>query len=169
MNSYKASAGLRIGHVHLHVSDLKRSIAFYRDLLGFDLHAELPDLAFLSAGGYHHHIGLNTWGTKGAEQDGKRRPGLYHFALNYPTKAEFAAAVRNLVQAGHPIDGASDHQTHLAIYLSDPDGNGIELAWDRDPSHWRAFMTEKDPAKLRAISKPLDAAALLEEREPANM
>lgn len=169
MNTYKASAGLRIGHVHLHVSDLKRSIAFYRDLLGFDMNAELPDLAFLSAGGYHHHIGLNTWGTNGVKKDGTRRPGLYHFALNYPTKAELVSAVRHLVQAGHPIDGVSDHSTHLAIYISDPDGNGIELAWDRDQSHWGAFMTETDPVKLRAITKRLNVAAFLESRDPPDV
>lgn len=162
MSSYSAPNGLRIGHVHLHVSDLERSIAFYRDMIGFDLVVELPDIAFMSVAGYHHHLGLNTWGTKGMNTDDVRRPGLYHFALNFPTIEDFTAAVRHLVEAGYPISGASDHRTHLAIYLADPDGNGIELAWDRDPSFWRAFMDETDPEKLRAVTRRLDVAALLD-------
>ena len=166
MTSYKAASGSRIGHVHLHVSNLERSIAFYRDVMGFDVHMHLPEFAFLGIDGYHHHIGLNTWGTAGVKADGKRRPGLYHFALNYPTEADFAAAVRHLVEVGHAVDGAADHHSHLAVYIADPDGNGIELAWDRDPSFWQPYLGGLDAAKLHALNKPLDVEALIARNQP---
>jgi catechol 2,3-dioxygenase len=131
-------AETRIGHVHLKVADLDRAVRFYRDALGFDLVTRVGDqAAFLSAGGYHHHVGLNTWESQGGSPPPPGTTGLYHFAINYPTRRDLAAALRRLLDAGWGIDGASDHGTHEAIYLHDPDGNGIELAWDRDPSVWR--------------------------------
>ncbi len=166
MTSYRAPADLRIGHVHLHVSDLARSVAFYRDVMGFDLLFDVGEAAFLSAGGYHHHIGLNTWGTAGMEPDGRRRPGFYHFALNYPSRQDLARIVKRVVEAGHPIGGASDHTSHLAVYISDPDGNGIELAWDRSPEFWR-FLLEGRPKleDLAKATKRLDVGALIAEAQ----
>ena len=131
-------AATRIGHVHLKVTDLERAVGFYRDTLGFDVTARYGDqAAFLSAGGYHHHIGLNTWESKGGSQPAPGSTGLYHFAINYPERRDLAAALKRLYDHGWGIDGASDHGTHEAIYLHDPDGNGIELAWDRDPALWQ--------------------------------
>jgi catechol 2,3-dioxygenase len=128
----------RIGHIHLKVADLDRAVRFYRDALGFDLVTRFGDqAAFLSAGGYHHHIGLNTWESKGGSPPLLGTTGLYHFAINYPTRRDLAVALKRLLDSGWGIDGASDHGTHEAIYLRDPDGDGIELAWDRDPSLWR--------------------------------
>jgi catechol 2,3-dioxygenase len=166
MTTYRAPAGLRIGHVHLHVSDLARSAAFYRDVMGFDLLFQLEDAVFLSAGGYHHHIGLNTWGTAGMEPDGCRRPGLYHFALNYPTRGDLARAVKRVMESGHAIRGASDHTSHLAVYLSDPDGNGIELAWDRTPEFW-TFMIDGNlkSENVGNVSRRLDVPALIAEAD----
>jgi catechol 2,3-dioxygenase len=138
MTDTSIPAGTRIGHVHLKVSDLDRAIAFYRDALGFDLMTRLGDqAAFLSAGGYHHHIGLNTWESRGGSPPTMGTTGLYHFAINYPERRDLAAALKRLLEHGWEIDGASDHGTHEAIYLHDPDFNGIELAWDRDPALWR--------------------------------
>jgi catechol 2,3-dioxygenase len=163
-----APKGMRIGHVHLHVSDIEHSVAFYRDVIGFNLIRRIgDDGAFLSVDGYHHHLGLNTWGTKGMKRDGVRRPGLYHFALNYPTQRDLALAVQRVLKAGYSIDGASDHHTHLAVYISDPDGNGIELAWDRDPSFWGEVM---DPdvtiEEILKINKRLDVRALIADHAP---
>jgi catechol 2,3-dioxygenase len=129
-------AETRIGHVHLKVADLDRAIGFYRDLLGFDLLMNFGTAAFLSAGGYHHHIGLNTWESLGGTPPPPGTTGLYHFAINYPTRRDLAAALARLLDGGWGIDGASDHGTHEAIYLHDPDFNGIELAWDRAPEEW---------------------------------
>jgi catechol 2,3-dioxygenase len=129
--------GARIGHVHLKVADLDRSVAFYHDLMGFDLTGRLgSDAAFLSAGGYHHHIGLNTWESKGGSPPPRGTTGLYHFAINYPTRKDLAGAVKRLFDGGWGVDGLNDHGTHMAIYLHDPDFNGIELAWDRERSQW---------------------------------
>ena len=151
-------AETRIGHVHLKVSDLERAVAFYREALGFDLVNRFGDqAAFLSAGGYHHHIGLNTWESKGGSAPPFGHTGLYHFAINYPTRRDLAAALKRLLDAGWGIDGASDHGTHEAIYLHDPDGNGIELAWDRDPSQWRSN------GQIVFERKALDFAGLLAE------
>ncbi len=131
-------AETRIGHVHLKVADLDRAVRFYRDALGFDLVMRFGEqAAFLSAGGYHHHIGLNTWESKGGSPPPPGTTGLYHFAINYPERRDLAAALKRLLDHGWGIDGASDHGTHEAVYLHDPDGNGIELAWDRDPTAWR--------------------------------
>lgn len=122
-------AETRIGHLHLRVSDLDQAIRFYRDFMGFDLVVRFGDeAAFLSAGGYHHYIGLNTWESRGGYPPARGTTGLYHFALNYPTRKELAVALKRLLDNGWSIDGASDHGTHEAIYLHDPDFNGIELA-----------------------------------------
>ncbi len=130
--------GAHIGHVHLRVADLDRAVDFYRRGLGFELVNRFGNqAAFLSAGGYHHHIGLNTWESQGGAPPLPGSTGLYHFAINYPERRDLAAALKRLLDNGWGIDGASDHGTHEAIYLHDPDGNGIELAWDRDPALWR--------------------------------
>ena len=168
MSNYRAPDQLRIGHVHLKVSDLDRAIAFYRDVLGFTLNFNLGSAAFLSVGGYHHHIALNTWESKGAGPAPRRAAGLYHFALNYPTRLDLARAFRRVVEAEYPVDGAADHTSHLAIYLSDPDGNGIELAWDRDPSYWQPWLNANlTTGDMRELNKPLDLQALLREAESA--
>jgi catechol 2,3-dioxygenase len=151
-------AQTRIGHVHLKVADLQRAIGFYRDYMGFDLIADLETAAFLSAGGYHHHIGLNTWESKNGQPPSAGTTGLYHFAINYPQRKDLAVALKRLLDHGWSIDGASDHGTHEAIYLHDPDFNGIELAWDRAPGEW--------PRRNGAVifdRKPLDFASLLDE------
>lgn len=162
--TYHAPSELRIGHVHLKVADLDRSIAFYRDVMGFDLLFNVGTAAFLSVGGYHHHIGLNTWNSKGAAPAPKTSAGLYHYALNYPTRKDLGKALKRLIEMAYPIGGASDHTTHIAIYLNDPDGNGIELAWDRDPSYWLintdGGMTME---KIQEVNSPLDLNALLKE------
>ncbi len=157
--SYRAPAATRIGHVHLKVSDVARSVAFYRDLLGFDVVARYGDrAAFLSAGGYHHHLGLNTWESLNGQQPARGTTGLYHFAINYPERVDLARAFKSLIEAGWAIGGASDHGTHEAIYLDDPDGNGIELAWDRDPSLWH-----DESGDIRMVLEPLNFESLLAE------
>ena len=148
----------RIGHVHLKVANLDRAIQFYRDTLGFDLLMNFGTAAFLSAGGYHHHIGLNTWESQGGTPPAAGTTGLYHFAINYPTRRDLAVALVRLLDRGWGIDGASDHGTHEALYLHDPDFNGIELAWDRRPEQW----PHKDGA-LSFSREPLDFAGLLAE------
>ena len=126
-----------IGHVHLKVSDLERALAFYRDVLGFELTQRYGhQAAFLSAGGYHHHIGLNTWESQGGRPPTAGSTGLYHAAILYPTRADLADALRRLLAHGVRIDGASDHGVSEAIYLRDPDGNGLELYWDRPREKW---------------------------------
>ena len=153
-------AGAHIGHVHLKVADLDRAIRFYRDYLGFDVVANLGSAAFLSAGGYHHHFGLNTWESFGGQPPAPGTTGLYHFAINYPTRRDLAVAFRRLLDRGWQIDGASDHGTHEALYLHDPDFNGIELAWDRDPADW-----PMQDGKLAMVTRRLDLAALLTEAD----
>ena len=129
--------GVRIGHVHLKVSDLDRAIAFYRDMLGFEVTQRYGhQAAFLSAGGYHHHIGLNTWESAGGSPPPHGHTGLFHLAILYPTRAELADALRRLVKAEIPLEGASDHGVSEALYLRDPDGNGVELYWDRPKEQW---------------------------------
>jgi len=129
--------GVRIGHVHLKVSDLDRAIAFYRDTLGFEVTQRYGhQAAFLSAGGYHHHIGLNTWESAGGSPPPHGHTGLFHLAILYPTRAELADALRRLVKAEIPLEGASDHGVSEALYLRDPDGNGVELYWDRPKEQW---------------------------------
>lgn len=158
MTNTSIPAETRIGHVHLKVANIDRSIRFYRDLLGFDLLLNFGTAAFLSAGGYHHHIGLNTWESKDGEPPARGTTGLYHFAINYPTRRDLAVALTRLLNGGWGIDGASDHGTHEAIYLHDPDYNGIELAWDRAPEAW-----PRRDGTLVFDRKPLDFAGLLAE------
>jgi catechol 2,3-dioxygenase len=149
-----------IGHVHLKVSDIDRAIAFYQGVLGFEVMLRARDeAAFLSAGGYHHHIGLNTWESKGAGPPPRNTTGLYHTAIRYPDRKALAEALRRVVQAGIPVSGASDHGVSEAIYLRDPDDNGVELYRDRPPEEW-----PKNPdGSLTMISAPLDLDALLAE------
>ena len=152
-------AGAHIGHVHLKVANLDRAIDFYRDAIGFDLLMRFGDqAAFLSAGGYHHHLGLNTWESKDGAPPPPGTTGLFHFAINYPTRRDLAAALVRLYEHGWQIDGASDHGTHEAIYLHDPDFNGIELAWDRDPSEWPQLN-----GALTFSREPLDFQGLIAE------
>ena len=150
----------RIGHVHLTVSDLERSLAFYRDALGFEITARYgPDAVFLSAGGYHHHIGLNTWAGRGAPRPPEGSTGLYHFAILYPDRAALAEAVRRVLAHGIALEGASDHGVSEAIYLRDPDGNGIELYRDRPENEW----PRGPDGGIRMHTRPLDLQALLVE------
>lgn len=152
----------RIGHVHLTVSDLERALAFYRDVLGFDVTTTYGrDAVFLSAGGYHHHIGLNTWAGRGAPAPGPGTTGLYHFAILFPDRRSLAAAVRRVLDAGIRLEGASDHGVSEAIYLRDPDGNGVELYRDRPESEW-----PKGPdGKMAMYTRPLDVNELLSDAE----
>ncbi len=134
---YTVPAGTRIGHVHLKVADLERSLHFYRDLLGFELQQYYGEsAAFISAGGYHHHIGLNTWYSKDGPPAPQRSAGLFHTAILYPTREDLAIIFHRLVEAQYPITGASDHGVSEAIYLDDPDGNGVELYWDKPQAEW---------------------------------
>ena len=150
--------GVRIGHVHLKVASLERALFFYRDVLGFELTQRYGDeAAFLSAGGYHHHIGLNTWESAGGKPPPSGSTGLYHLAIAYPTRAELADALRRLVRAAIPLDGASDHGVSEALYLRDPDGNGVELYWDRPREMWPRTLT----GDLAMITKPLNLDDLL--------
>jgi len=154
--------GVRIGHTHLKVADLERAIGFYRDVLGFELTQRFGrQAAFLSAGGYHHHIGLNTWQSAGGPPPPPGSTGLYHHAILYPTRAALADALRRLIAAGIQLDGAADHGVSEALYLRDPDDNGVELYWDRPQDQW-----PRTPAgELAMYTRPLDLEALL--REPA--
>jgi catechol 2,3-dioxygenase len=137
MNNYQTPEGTRIGHVHLKVADLKRSLAFYCDLLGFSLVTTYgQDAAFVAAGDYHHHIGLNTWYSKDAEPAPLHHAGLFHVAILYPSRRDLAAIYRRLHEAGYPLSGASDHGVSEALYLNDPDRNGLELYWDRPATQW---------------------------------
>jgi catechol 2,3-dioxygenase len=134
---YSIPPQTRIGHVHLKVSDIERSLKFYRDLLGFQVMQYYGSSAvFISAGGYHHHIGLNTWHSKGAGPAPANGVGLYHTAILYPTKKDLADIVKRLLAEKYPLTGASDHGVSLAIYLDDPDGNGVELYWDKPREEW---------------------------------
>lgn len=158
----------RIGHIHLKVSDLERAVAFYRDVLGFELTTSYgAQAAFLSAGGYHHHIGLNTWSSEGASPPPKRSTGLYHFAILLPSRRELARTLKRLLDHGVPIDGASDHGVSEAIYFRDPDGNGIEIYADRDPAAWPRDAR----GRMTMSTEPLDLDGLLrilEEEAPVH-
>jgi len=135
--SYTVPPQTRIGHVHLKVADLDRSLAFYRDLLGFEVTQKYGSQAvFISAGGYHHHIGLNTWHSKGAGPAPVQSVGLYHTAILYPARKDLAVILKRLIDAKYPLTGASDHGVSEAIYLNDPDGNGVELYWDKPKEQW---------------------------------
>ncbi len=152
----------RIGHVHLKVSDLDRAIAFYHGVLGFEVTQRWgTSAAFLSAGGYHHHIGLNTWHSLGAPPAPEHAAGLYHVAILYPSRAELADALRRLIAHGIELDGAADHGVSEALYLRDPDRNGVELYVDRPPEQW----PRTEAGELAMYSRELDLDALL--REPA--
>jgi len=154
------NANVRIGHVHLKVADLDRALAFYRDLLGFEVTQRYGSQAvFLAAGGYHHHIGLNTWESAGGKPPPPGATGLYHVAILYPTRAELVVALRRLLEAKVPLDGASDHGVSEAIYLRDPDGNGVELYWDRPREQW----PRSADGVLAMFTNPLDIKALLKE------
>ena len=155
--------GARIGHVHLKVSDLERSLDFYCGALGFELVQRYgPGAAFVSAGGYHHHIGLNTWESKGGSPPPAGTTGLYHVAIVYPSRAALAEALRRLIAAQVPLDGASDHGVSEALYLTDPDGNGIELYWDRPEADW----PRNAEGGIAMFTRPLDLDALLREPRP---
>jgi catechol 2,3-dioxygenase len=149
---------VRIGHVHLKVADLDRALRFYRDVLGFELTQRYgSQAAFLSAGGYHHHIGLNTWDSLGGASPAPGTTGLYHLAIVYPTRAQLADALRRLIDAGIELDGASDHGVSEALYLRDPDGNGVELYWDRPKDQW----PHDAQGNLAMTTRPLDLRDLL--------
>lgn len=151
---------VHIGHVHLKVADLERSLAFYCGVLGFDLVQKMGDAAaFISAGGYHHHIGLNTWESRGGSPPPRGSTGLYHVAILYPDRASLAGALRRLIRAGIPLDGASDHGVSEALYLRDPDQNGIELYRDCPEADW----PRDADGSLRMTIAPLDVEALLAE------
>ena len=157
---YTVPAQTRIGHVHLKVADLERSLKFYRDLLGFQVMDRFGDSAvFISAGGYHHHIGLNTWQSKDAPPAPKRAAGLYHIAILYPTRKDLGVILQRLVDADYKLTGAADHGVSEALYLDDPDSNGVELYWDRPKDQW---PVDKD-GKLHMFSEALDLEGLLKE------
>lgn len=150
----------RIGHVHLKVADLDRAIAFYSGVLGFPVQQLYGrQAAFLGAGGYHHHIGLNTWESKGGHPPAPGTTGLYHTAILYPDRASLGDALRRLIAAGIPLEGASDHGVSEALYLRDPDGNGVELYRDRAPEDW----PRDAQGNLKMVTEPLDLRALLDE------
>jgi catechol 2,3-dioxygenase len=137
LKPYVIPSQSKIGHVHLKVADLQRALAFYCDLLGFELQTTYgSDAAFISAGGYHHHIGLNTWYSKNASPAPVKSAGLYHTAILYPTRKDLAIAYKRLLDAGYPLTGAADHGVSEALYLNDPDQNGVELYWDRPKDQW---------------------------------
>jgi catechol 2,3-dioxygenase len=152
--------GARIGHVHLKVADLERALGFYCGVLGFELMQRYgTQAAFVSAGGYHHHIGLNTWESLGGSPPAPGTTGLYHLAILYPDRAQLADALRRVLDAGIPLEGASDHGVSEAIYLRDPDNNGIELYWDRARERW----PRGPDSEIDMFTKPLDLEALLRE------
>lgn len=154
------SAGVRIGHVHLKVADLERGLAFWRDLLGLQVQQRMGRQAvFLSADGYHHHIGLNTWESEGGQPPAPGTTGLFHVALLYPDRAGLARVLKRLVQAGYPLEGASDHGVSEALYLRDPDGNGVELYRDRPEAEW----PRDAEGGLAMVTRRLDLRALLAE------
>lgn len=158
MTDYKIPAKTSIGHVHLKVADLDRALVFWQGVLGFELQQRFgPQAAFISAGGYHHHIGLNTWESAGGPAPAAGTTGLYHVAVLYPTRRDLAVAVKRVLAAGVPLTGASDHGVSEAFYLNDPDGNGVELYWDRPAAEW-----PRDPSgAIGMFSRRLDVDALL--------
>lgn len=160
MSDYTIPAQTRIGHIHLKVADLDRALSFYRDLLGFSLVTMYgTEAAFISAGGYHHHIGLNTWYSKDAPPAPTRAAGLFHTAILYPTRRDLAVALKRLIDARYPITGASDHGVSEAIYLNDPDHNGVELYWDRPREDWPL----KPDGSIEMFTHPLKLEGLLRE------
>jgi catechol 2,3-dioxygenase len=160
MPNYTIPSGTDIGHVHLKVADLDRALGFYVGVLGFELTQRLGnDAAFIAAGGYHHHLGLNTWESRGGSPPPRGSTGLYHTAIRYPTRRDLAVALRRLLDAGLVLDGASDHGVSEALYLRDPDQNGVELYWDRPVEQW-----PRNPnGSLRMVTARLDLDELLAE------
>ncbi len=155
---YTIPSGTQIGHIHLKVSDLERSLKFYCDLLGFEVQQKIGDsAAFISAGGYHHHIGLNTWHSKNAGPAPVNSAGLYHSAILFPERKDLAIALKRLIDANYPLTGASDHGVSEAIYLNDPDNNGVELYWDKPKDHW----PRDNKGNLQMVTEPLDLQDLL--------
>ena len=160
--SYVVPSETRIGHTHLKVSDIERALKFYRDLLGFQVMQYYGnDAVFVSAGGYHHHIGLNTWYSKNAPPAPVRSAGLFHVAILYPTRKDLAVIFKRLLEAKYPLTGASDHGVSEALYLNDPDQNGIELYWDRPRDQW-PFDAQ---GNLQMVTEQLDLEALLKEAD----
>jgi catechol 2,3-dioxygenase len=154
--------GVDVGHVHLKVSDIDRALAFYVGVLGFEVMTRIGDqAAFISAGGYHHHLGLNTWESKGGSAPSPGTTGLYHVAIRYPGRAALADALRRLIEAGIPLDGASDHGVSEALYLHDPDMNGIELYRDRPKEEW----PRGPDGEFTMFTRPLDLQSLLDEAD----
>jgi catechol 2,3-dioxygenase len=157
-NEYKVPSGTRIGHVHLKVSDLDKSLAFYQGLLGFEIMQRYGAQAvFISAGGYHHHIGLNTWYSKNAPPAPQRAAGLFHTAILYPTRKDLAIVLKRLLDAGYPLTGTADHGVSEALYLDDPDGNGVELYYDRPREAWPLDAE----GNLQMVTEPLNVNELL--------
>src|SRR5574338_63771 len=156
---YTIPAGTRIGHIHLKVSDLEKALKFYRDLLGFEVQQYYGNSAvFISAGGYHHHIGLNTWHSKNTGPAPVRAAGLYHVAILYPTRKDLAIVLKRLIDAKYPLTGAADHGVSEAIYLNDPDRNGIELYWDKPKEQW----PRDAEGNLQMVTEALDLEALVQ-------
>lgn len=159
-DNYQIPAQTRIGHVHLKVSDLQRSLDFYCGLLGFELMQKYgTDAAFISAGGYHHHIGLNTWSSKGSSPAPQSMPGLFHTAILYPSRKALAEIFKRIQKSGHPFTGAADHGVSEALYLNDPDNNGVELYWDRPREEW----PKSRDGSLEMYTSRLDVDGLLSE------
>lgn len=157
---YKVPAQTRIGHIHLKVSDIDKALTFYQGLLGFEITQRYGSQAvFISAGGYHHHIGLNTWYSKNAPPAPQKAAGLFHTAIVYPTRRDLAIVLQRLIDAKYPITGASDHGVSEAIYLDDPDSNGVELYWDRPRDLWPLDAN----GHLQMVTEPLDLNNLLAE------
>ena len=157
---YKIPAGTSIGHVHLKVADLPRALDFYVGLLGFEVMATYgKEAAFISAGGYHHHIGLNTWHSKGGQPAPKNTAGLFHTAILFPTRKDLAQILKRLREANYPLTGVADHGVSEALYLDDPDANGVELYWDKPKEQWPA----RPDGSLNMYTRPLDMADLLAE------
>src|SRR5204863_5293281 len=155
---YKIPAQTRIGHVHLKVADLERALTFYRDILGFEVMQYYGDSAvFISAGGYHHHIGLNTWYSKNGSPPPPHSTGLFHTAILYPSRRDLAVALKRLMEAKYPLTGASDHGVSEAIYLDDPDKNGVELYWDKPKEQW----LRDEEGNLQMLTEALDVEDLL--------
>lgn len=159
--AYKSPSKTQIGHVHLTVSNLNNSLKFYRDILGFQVTQSWGEAIFLSAGGYHHHIALNTWSADVPQKPAEGQIGLYHFAILYPSRKALTNVLKNLVANKYPIGGASDHGVSEAIYLKDPDGNGLELYWDKPKKDW----PKDSSGKLKMHTKFLDVNKLIEEAD----
>lgn len=158
MSKYTIPAQTRIGHIHLKVADLDKALSFYQGILGFEIMQRYGSQAvFVSAGGYHHHIGLNTWYSRNSPPAPRQSVGLFHTAIVYPSRRDLAVALQRLIDARYPITGASDHGVSEAIYLDDPDGNGVELYWDRPREEW----PKDEQGYLQMVTEPLDIKGLL--------